>query len=284
MIESDRTKASFLLGVRSGPATQPLPAGLRGPKLEVRIGEAIGRPTGDGVPLERVSSNEMTTRTNAEEVWFDKPPDGSSDEREPGTQRDVTTDRVRPREPHTTDELLRASGSRRREWKIAMAAVALLAVIAFFIMRRDKTVSADAGVQLGEAVTPPVALNVVAHEPPPPVATESAPVPVEPVADGPGPRKLPVQARPGQPVVAIAAPATKEPPKAEDVLALYQSLGRELKGIADRRDMSADDLWVRYRRVRIQDVMTSTTKRAEALAILMAIDREIGKRFRGSGI
>jgi hypothetical protein len=48
--------------------------------------------------------------------------------------------------------------------------------------------------------------------------------------------------------------------------------------------MSADDLWVRYRRVRIQDVMTSTTKRAEALAILMAIDREIGKRFRGSGI
>ena len=95
-------------------------------------------------------------------------------------------------------------------------------------------------------------------------------------------RKFPVQARPVE--VAPIAPTTKAPPKAEDVLALYQALGRELKGIADRRDMAADDLWVRYRRVRIQDVMTSTTKRSEALAILTAIDREIGKRFRGSSM
>src|SRR6185503_10674462 len=123
-------------------------------------------------------------------------------------------------------------------------------------------------------------------EPPPPVETvETAPVPVEPVVV-PTPSKLPVQARQPDPTPVVQTPKAppKAPPKAEDVLALYQALGRELKAIADRRDMTADDLWVRYRRVRIQDVITSTTKRAEALAILTAIDREIGKRFRGSAM
>ncbi len=279
LIDTDRTKAGFLLGAKPGPATQPLLAGLRDPKLEVRIGGVIERPTGDGVPLERVSSNEMTTRTNAEEVWFDKPADDAEQPEDRPSQRDVTTDRVRPREPRSTAELLRASGSRRREWKIAFAAIALCAVIAFFIVRRDKSVDASADVHVGEGTSAPVAMHVVAHEAPPPVVDNPEVV----IAEVPGPPK--VQAR--TPITQNVAPRV-EPAvtttKAEDVLALYQALGRELKAIADRRDMSADDLWVKYRRVRIQDVMTSTTKRAEALAILTAIDREIGKRFRGSAM
>ncbi len=294
MIETDRSKAGFLLGVKTGPATQPLPAGLRGPKLEVRIGAPEIRATGNGIPLERVSSNELTART--EDVWFEKPSDDAGatrdeqsaaaaghhdDDRATGTsQRDVTTDRVRSREPRSTAELLRASGSRRREWAIALVAIALVAVIVF-LLRRDHDDDANTEVHVGEATAPPIAMHAVAHEAPPPIVTAPAPAPivVEPVADVPGPRKLPVQAR-------TSSAATVEPPaptpKAEDVLALYQSLGRELKSIADRRDMTADDLWVRYRRIRIQDVMSSPDKRAEALAILTSIDREIGKRFRNS--
>ncbi|MGE0397278.1 MAG: serine/threonine protein kinase [Kofleriaceae bacterium] len=284
MIETDRAKAGFVLGAKPGPPTMPLPAGLRSPKVDIRIGDAHEpdvRPTGNGIPLERVSSNELTTRT--EDHWFDRPDDANNDasDKEPGTQRDVTTDRVRPREPRTTDELLRAAGSRRREWKIALAAVALLAVVAFFLLRRDHSVDASADVAVDDPIAPQVAMRAVAQEPPP-VETVPDPAPVETVVkDVSAPKKQPVQARATTPV---EAPVAKEPPKAEDVLALYQSLGRELKKIADRRDMSADDLWVRYRRVRIQDVMTSTTKRAEALAILVAIDREIDKRFRSSGL
>jgi serine/threonine protein kinase len=280
MIETDRVKAAFLLGVKTVPATRPLPVGLRGPKLDVRIGDDAAtevRATGNGIPLERVSSNELTVRT--EEHWFEKPEDNA--DRGAEKQRDVITDRVRPREPRTTDELLRASGGRRREWKIALAAVALLAVIGVFIMRRDDD-AADANVSIADT-TPPVPMHVVAHEPAPPAPQIVEPMPGEPVV-AEVPRRLPVQARTTSPTTTSAAapPVAKvvEVPRAEDVLALYQSLGRELKSIADRRDMSADDLWVRYRRVRIQDVMTSPTKRSEALAILTAIDRELTQRFR----
>ncbi len=296
MIETDRVKAAFLLGVKTVPATQPLPVGLRNPRLDVRIGDDPGevRATGNGIPLERVSSNELTTRT--EEHWFEKPagdasaPDGT--ETSPAgvptpdgaeTQRDMITDRVRSREPRSTEELLRASGSRRREWKIALAAVALLAIIGVLALRGDRD-TADANVVIAET-TAPVELQVVAREMAPPAPPSDEPtiptmIPATPVV-AETPRKQPVQARTAQVVVEPSA-KTSEPtaPSAEDVLSLYQALGRELKSIADRRDMSADDLWVRYRRVRIQDVMTSVQKRSEALTILTAIDRELGSRFR----
>lgn len=286
MIESDRSKAAFLLGVKTQPATQPLPAGLRGPKLEVRIGAPEVRATDNGIPLERVSSNELTART--EDVWFEKPSDDAAD---------TSPDRVRSREPHSTAELSCASGSRRREWTIALAAIALLAVIAILIMRRSHDDEANTEVRIHEEVNTEVrggevlapTLHAVAHEVPPPVASvlaheaaiASTPIEVEPPADVPDPRKQVVQARTTATSVDEVLTHTT-PPKAEDVLALYQSLGRELKSIADRRDMTADDLWVKYRRVRIQDVMTSPDKRAEALSILTSIDREIGKRFRSS--
>ncbi len=292
MIETDRSKAGFLLGVKTGPATQPLPAGLRGPKLEVRIGSnhtssvrAVSsfddtRSSGTPLPVARTSGAKPSDDADAAtDAARDDDAGQRDDDRATGTsQRDVTTDRVRSREPRSTAELLRASGSRRREWAIALVAIALVAVIVF-LLRRDHDDDANTEVHVGEATAPPIAMHAVAHEAPPPIVTEPAPIVVEPVADVPGPRKLPVQAR-------TSSAATVEPPaptpKAEDVLALYQSLGRELKSIADRRDMTADDLWVRYRRIRIQDVMSSPDKRAEALAILTSIDREIGKRFRNS--
>ena len=99
----------------------------------------------------------------------------------------------------------------------------------------------------------------------------TAPTVVEPRTELSGPTKLVITARPASTIEPPPPPAAKEPPKApkapkaEDVLALYQSLGRELKSIADRRDMAADDLWVRYRRVRIQDVIASEKQRGSGL-------------------
>jgi len=64
------------------------------------------------------------------------------------------------------------------------------------------------------------------------------------------------------------------------LLQLYASLGRQLKRISDRRDLSADDLWQRYRRIRIQEAITSSANRADAMNVLTAIEREIQTRYR----
>jgi hypothetical protein len=63
------------------------------------------------------------------------------------------------------------------------------------------------------------------------------------------------------------------------VLGRYARLGRALKAIADRRDLSADDLWQRYRRLRIQDAITTAPKRAQAARVLDDIELELAHRF-----
>ena len=64
------------------------------------------------------------------------------------------------------------------------------------------------------------------------------------------------------------------------MLRLYASLGRQLKKISDREDLVADDLWQRYRRLRIQEAIATSATRADAMNVLSAIDREIASRFR----
>lgn len=75
-------------------------------------------------------------------------------------------------------------------------------------------------------------------------------------------------------------PIVEASPVAPDsVIQLYASLGRALKRISDRRDLSADDLWQRYRRVRIQEAIATTATRAVAMNVLLAIEREIESRY-----
>ena len=61
---------------------------------------------------------------------------------------------------------------------------------------------------------------------------------------------------------------------------LYASVGRTLKRISDRRDLSADDLWQRYRRLRIQHAITTSATRADAMNVLTAIESEVEARYR----
>jgi hypothetical protein len=86
-----------------------------------------------------------------------------------------------------------------------------------------------------------------------------------------------------RPAVSPRPPIEASPADARSVIAMYSSLARELKTIADRRDMSADDLWQRYRRIRIQEAVASSAKRAEVMNELAQIDREIERRFRTRG-
>lgn len=56
--------------------------------------------------------------------------------------------------------------------------------------------------------------------------------------------------------------------------------GRRLKAIADRHDFTADDLGQRYRRLRLQDAITSPAKQVAAARVLVEIDRDrrVGSR------
>ncbi|MBL0216817.1 MAG: protein kinase [Myxococcales bacterium] len=87
------------------------------------------------------------------------------------------------------------------------------------------------------------------------------------------------------PVMDVTTPAPPvaarelAPADVGSVVALYQALARDLKTIADRRDLSADDLWQRYRRIRIQEALATSAKRAAVMNELALIDRQLGQRF-----
>jgi hypothetical protein len=337
LIETDRKQAAFLLGIKrvsvpvpatamTAPATDTHAAAVAGAVDSTTlsaISEAAPpspapaisastlhresanrhpfgdpRPTGDGVPLERSSSLEVTSKNEAE--WFeadggqritgDQPPQRPS---RPSArdERDVSTDQLSPREPRTTAEIAAAAASRRRRVRFAGAAAMLFAIVAIIIVWRrggDEAVTEHA---------PPVKLAVTEEPAPAPPAPEPTPTPTEPVAteevieNAPSTvvaETTPTHARVASTVnrtaqqVTAPAPAPADeapPPPPADVIEMYQRLGRRLKTIADRRDMAADDLWVRYRLVRIQDVYTSAAKRQTAVAILSGIQSELAKRF-----
>ncbi|HEY4179626.1 MAG TPA: serine/threonine-protein kinase [Kofleriaceae bacterium] len=332
LIETDRKQAAFLLGVQRASTSTPTRAltdqptntnvatttpaeaidsttiPSLGPVLAARDlhhessnKHPFGDPrrTGDGVPLERISSVEKTSKTEAE--WFEA--DGGqriSSERiskqtapqrraSKRDERDVPTDQLSPRDPRTTAEMVAAASRRRRAVRLAGAAAMLFALVALIIVwRRDRrtadTADHNAPVAM-RVVDEPAPAPAPAPAPPPVVETEeivdnaadNAPV----VAEAPTHARVTTKANRIQQVTAPApAPITEaSPPPAADVIEMYQRLGRRLKTIADRRDMAADDLWVRYRLVRIQDVYTSAAKRQNAVAILSGIQSELAKRF-----
>jgi len=192
----------------------------------------------------------------------------------PGPEHEVATDEVLP------------LGTQRRSRIVMVATGAVLLLVAGLA---------------GFALRPPApaagSKPVVVAEPPPlipPVPPAPAPVPEAVPAPVPPPAEVVVAARPPVPPrraeqapVAIATPVAPVEPTVETppahpdaLLHLYASLGKQLKRISDRRDLSADDLWVRYRRIRIQAAITSSASRAAAMNVLMAIERELETRYR----
>jgi hypothetical protein len=139
---------------------------------------------------------------------------------------------------------------------------------------------ASAAVELdiaADAPAPPTSDRATAKEPAPPtslaVANDSAPTRTQVPAPVVGP----------SPVITTPAPKAQSesgPADSRSVIAKYQAVARQLKSIADKRDMSADDLWQRYRLIRIQDAIASSGKRAEVMNELTKIDLEIERRFK----
>jgi eukaryotic-like serine/threonine-protein kinase len=214
----------------------------------------------------------------------------------PRHQREVSTAVTGPL---AYDDTLPKSGSRR--WLLGGLGVLLAGGIATFALTRGGGESDTPAAQPEDdkvvmATTPP-------DEPPPePVAKEPPPVEVkqpEVVADPPAPvevkqpevKKTPAVAKqtikkdpkdqklvpPGTTTTVAKTPEIKAPDPtatrsdAAAIAARYSSVGQKLKALGP----AATDLWPRYRLIRIQDVMSSPEKRAEAAQILGKLEREI---------
>ena len=113
------------------------------------------------------------------------------------------------------------------------------------------------------------------------MVTVPVPMPVEqpapaPAPPGPVPVVVPVVAHPTPRPVAIATPTPKPAevpvpvgtPSASELAALYRDVGTSLQKLD--RD-KADELWVRYRWIRLADYLATPDKRAEGARLLTAI-------------
>jgi hypothetical protein len=68
---------------------------------------------------------------------------------------------------------------------------------------------------------------------------------------------------------------------AASVASLYGTVGRELKKLAEAKGNAvADELWSRYRRIRINEALRSEDSRTEASATLDGIRRDISRAMR----
>ena len=107
-----------------------------------------------------------------------------------------------------------------------------------------------------------------------PEVTDSLPE-VKTLAKPPKPIVKPKDPRAGKPAEVkqpeVKQPAVPAPSDAAAVAAKYREVGQKLSALGP----AANDLWPRYRMIRIQDAMTRPDKRTEALASLARLDREI---------
>ena len=173
----------------------------------------------------------------------------------------------------TTRELLAVANQRSR-WVARIATAALLlavtAVGVTLLGRHPAAAAVDLEMSAPVTVGPTEDYATARETVPAPSADEQASVMPSPV----GPK----------PTVVITTPAPKQtieasPVDPSTIVEKYQRVARQLKQIADRRDMAADDLWQRYRRIRIQDALASSAKRADAMNELTRIESELAKRF-----
>lgn len=142
--------------------------------------------------------------------------------------------------------------ARRRWWPPLAVVAALLLVLAMWFARRpgtERVVRVEAAPKI---VTVPVMVPM-----PPPVPSPPAPPP--PIA--PAPAR--VQVRAATPIT--PAPAPPVPPAPSDVTTRYRAVGQLL------RAHGTDDLWRRYRWIRLGDCLMSDDKRAECVKMLDAI-------------
>jgi hypothetical protein len=190
----------------------------------------------------------------------------------------------------------------RRVWVIAGATATIISVFAIgFAMRGDSNERVTARDADLVAASTPAAPTPTAPLPTPlpTTRTPGAPLPAAPTASIPvepppePPRAEPPKAEPPkiEPVPARPPPTKRVPPKpqpakaepakadptARNVADLYVQAGRELKIYGERSGPKFDELRARYRKIQINEAMTSDATRRDAMQQLAAIRSEMAK-------
>ncbi len=212
----------------------------------------------------------------------------------PGSQRDINTAVTAPLGFTPSDDELPRSGSRR--WMFAGLGLVLVGGIAAFALRGGGDQATGSPPPPATAVdeTKVVMETAVPPEPVPERVISESGSAAPAVVDVPAIKKTPpvvkvVKTKDSKTVAKvpevmpeikqpeIKQPETKQPevPATQsDAAAIgvrYREVGQKLGALGP----AANDLWPRYRLIRIQDVMTRPDKRAEAAQILSKLERDI---------
>ena len=192
----------------------------------------------------------------------------------------VSTARAVTSEPRT-DRIGAHGAPHRRVLAIAAGIVAvILAVVIVKVATRSSSDTAPAAaapppIAPADANTPAITIDAAVTPPPadaPPPIPAIALVPTRPATaparPRPRPRPAAGSAAPQGPVIADTS--------ADAVARLYGVVGRELKALDTAKGSGATaNLWPRYLRIRINDVLTTPDKRIEAQRALAQLRREI---------
>jgi tRNA A-37 threonylcarbamoyl transferase component Bud32 len=254
LIERDRMAAATALGI-SFEVAIPLPA----PAQVV----SLPRPVPDPEPV-RALAPTMAAPTS--------------------TPRAPTTDPIGRRPIALPTRRLVGIGA-------GIAAVIALVVIVKLATRSHEdpkpTVATAPSIALPDAGALELAIDAAVTAPtdaaPAPVVIDAPPTKIEPVIK-PGttntpatkPRPRPPGTKPGTGSNAVIAPVVVVDTSASAVAQLYGLVGRELKQLDTAKGSGATaDLWPKYLRIRINDVITTPEKRSEAQRTLAQLHREI---------
>ncbi len=180
------------------------------------------------------------------------------------------------RQEHPTDKL----GGSNTKRIAAIAGLVTVAVIAIVVLAtRGETTTTDANDRPPTVATaipdagglelPIDATVAAATDAPSPIVEPPPPPPTTTTTKTPKPRQKPaVINKPVAPVVVDTS--------ANAVATLYGAVGRELKALDTRKGSGATSaLWPRYLRIRINDMLTTPERRAEAQRTLAQLRAEI---------
>jgi serine/threonine-protein kinase len=186
-----------------------------------------------------------------------------------------------PRDPLATELTMPAVTNRR---PLAIAVVIGLLVFAggIYLSRRPAPRKAAPMPPPVTEVATPRTPTVTTPAPVPPAPAETPDEHDTPIAEAP--RKLrkivPVPPEPPPRVATIAPPAGTKIPTTAEIASLYMQTGRELSSLEKADPSRANELWPRYRWIRINDALTTPDKRTQAARMLE--DLRVMIRGRGS--
>lgn len=255
------------------------------------MSEDLAAVLGELASAEAAEHREAATRDASIIIVAEPPPSGEVPAAQPAVEitEKMSSLAYKPLRPRSAAALaaadpLPARARRNRRWVIA-AVVGGAIVCAIAMLASDGT-TPPVPAQLPLPMPAPAA--PAAATPPPETPTPAAVTPPRPAVD-PAAASRTVLAPPRRTPVLGQWPRLAEPaglrelplePSTAELADFYSVVGRLLKHLTDEHGREvAEDLWLRFRAIRINDALGTRDKRMTAQAALRSLEREITARL-----